>query len=126
MEYTTKFDEMKRICFIYVKGRHERPRDSLVLQQFARDFGEKHACQKFLFDMTKTEILAGTYDTFQTGTVPVDPDLEQTLQKIALLYASNLSDHKFMETVAVNRGYNLRVFDKYDAAIDWFNTGDNA
>jgi len=126
MEYSTEFDESKGICTVRVTGRHERPQDSAVLQQFARDFGEECGCQKFLFDMRQAEITGGTMDIFETGTVPVDPDRRQTQQKIALLYTSNLSDHKFMETVAVNRGYQIRVFDEMDKALGWLGvTKDN-
>ncbi len=58
-------------------------------------------------------------DTFETGTVPVDPDKKQTRQKIALLYDHYLDDHKFLENVAVNRGYQLRVFVERGKALEW-------
>ena len=119
MEYTTEFDEAKRICTVHVTGIHKRPEDSLALQELARDFGDKRGCQLFLFDMTKAEIITRTIDTFETGTVPGDPDDRQTKQKIALVYSGNIADHKFLEDVAVNRGYNLRIFGDTDQARDW-------
>ncbi len=119
MKYTHQFDEDSGICTIRVTGQHERPKDSLVLQQFARDYGEERGCQKFLFDMTQAEIIGGTFDIYGTGTVPVDPDHKQLTQKIALLYSGDMTEHRFMETVAVNRGYQLRVFDKIESAIEW-------
>ena len=36
-----------------------------------------------------------------------------------MLYADHLADHKFLEDVAVNRGYLLRVFDQMDKALEW-------
>lgn len=119
MEYISQYDENSGICTVRVKGRHQRPKDSLVLQQFARVFGEEHGCKKFLFDMRQTEIIGGTMDIYETGTVPIDRDHKQHSQKIALLYAGDLSDHKFMEYVAANRGYQVRVFDSGDNAIEW-------
>ncbi len=119
MEYTTEFDEAKGICTVHVTGIHKRPEDSLALQQLARDFGDKRGCQRFLFDMTKAEIISRAIDTFETGTVPGDPDDRQTKQKIALVYSGNIADHKFLEDVAVNRGYNVRIFGDTDQARDW-------
>ena len=69
--------------------------------------------------MTQAEIIGGTMDTFKTGTVPVDPDHAHATQKIALLYTKCTSSEKFLENVAVNRGFQLRVFDDLNAAHKW-------
>ncbi len=119
MKYTTEFDEAKGICMIRVTGRNKRPDDSLVLQQFACDFADERGCQRFLFDMTQAEIIGGTMDTFETGTVPVDPDHKHARQKIALVYSEYTADEGFLEDVAVNRGFRLRVFDEIDTAVEW-------
>lgn len=119
MKYTSKYDETSGICSVRVTGKHKRPKDSLTLQQFAWDFGGERNCQRFLFDMTQAEIIGGTMDTFEAGTIPTDPDHMQVKKKIALAYSGDMTDHKFMENVAVNRGYNLRVFDQIDKALEW-------
>jgi hypothetical protein len=119
MEYTTEFDEAKGICTVCVTGRHKRPYDSLVLQRFARDFSSERECQRFLFDMTQAEIIGGAIETFKSGTVPLDVDHSQKRQKIALVYSGDIANHKFMETVAVDRGYNLQVFNQLDKAVEW-------
>jgi len=119
MEYTTEFNETDGICTVRVTGIHKRPDDSVILQQFARDFGDERGCQRFLFDMTQADIVGGTTNTYLVGTVPVDPDRRQTRQKISLVYSGSITIHKFMETVAVNRGYQLRVFDRMDNAVEW-------
>ena len=125
MEYTTEFDEAKEICTIHVAGRHKRPEDSLVLQQLARDIGDEHGCQRFLFDMTHAEIITKTFDTYETGTVPSYSNHKQAGQRIALVYTGDLAEQNFMETVAVNRGYQLRVFDKMDKALEWLGSKKN-
>ena len=120
MEYTSEFDTANELCVITVTGRVVRPRDSILLQQFARDFEQARRCYKFLFDMRQAEIIGGTMDTFEAGTVPADRDrLVRPQYSIALLYSGDLFNHKFMEAVAVNRGYNLRVFDDIDNAMEW-------
>ena len=119
MEFTSVFDRVEGICTIHVTGRYKRPEDSLGLQQFARHMGDKHGCQRFLIDKTQAEIIANTLDTYITGTMPLDFDHKQVGQRVALLYASVLPEHKFMENVAFNRGYQLRAFDKMDEALEW-------
>ena len=51
--------------------------------------------------------------------MPVDTDKKMMRLKIALLFAGDMEDHKFMENVAYNRGYQVRVFDNRDQAMAW-------
>ena len=75
--------------------------------------------------MTQAKIIGTTLDTLQTGTVPADTDNKQESQQIALVYARDLDEHKFLENVAVNRGYNVQVFDQIEKAIGWLISKDN-
>jgi hypothetical protein len=119
VKYTIEYDETSGICTVSVRVKLKRPEDSIILQQFARDFGNERSCQLFLFDMTQAEIIGGTMDIYKEGTVPGAQDYKQTSQKIALVYSGDLTDHGFMENVAVNRGYRLKVFGQIDKAIEW-------
>lgn len=119
MEYHHDHDQDSGICTVYVSGDHKRPDDSIILQEFARDFGREHGCIRFLFDMTNAVITGEFMDTFKVGTVPRDAEYEQIKQKTALLYSSLDDEIKFMEDVAVNRGYQLKVFDQREEAINW-------
>ena len=119
MEYIPEFDETNGICRIRVTGKHKRPHDSRILQQFARDFGKERNCQRFLFDFRHARTTGGTMDAYEAGTVPVDPDHQLARTKFALLFSGDLEIHKFMEDVAVNRGYKVRVFDDREQAMAW-------
>jgi len=119
MDYTTVYDKSGGICIVKVTGQHKRPQDSLVLQQLARKMGEESRCQKFLFDMRHADIIGDAIDTYEAGKVPGDLDHTQLSQKVALVYSGDLSKHKFLEDVAVNRGYQLRVFDNLEKAFEW-------
>jgi hypothetical protein len=122
MGYTFELDEVSEICTIRVKGEHRRPDDSLEIQKFVRDFYNEKGCSKFLIDMRQAQIVGESKDTFSIGTIPVDKDkkMKNTPHKVALVYASTNVDEIFLESVAVNRGYNLKVFTKIDKAIEWF------
>ena len=122
MEYTTKYDEDNEICIIRVKGELRRPVDSLTLQKFVRDLYIERGYTRFMIDMRKAQIIGETGDTFSIGTIPVDTDkkMKFTPHKVALVYSSTSVDEILLENVAVNRGYNLKVFIKIDKAIEWF------
>lgn len=122
MDYTVAYDRGHGICTVRVTGRVQRPRDSMKLQQLARDISESEGHLRFLFDMRQAQVIGGTVEAYQTGTVPVDVDRRQAHHQVALVYSGDLADHKFMETVAVNRGYSLRVFDDYDQAVAWLSS----
>lgn len=72
--------------------------------------------------MRKAQIVGESGDTFSIGSVPVDTDkkMKFTPHKVALVYSSTSVEEIFLESVAVNRGYNLKIFTKIDKAIDWF------
>ena len=122
MEYTTEFDEVDEVCIIHVKGELRRPDDSITIQKFVRDFYIEQGCCRFLIDMRQAQIIGEKMDTFSIGTIPVDTDqkMKKTPHKVALVYSSTSVDEIFLEKVAVNRGYNLKVFTKIDKAIEWF------
>lgn len=122
MEYHVEYDADRGVCTVTVTGPHQRPHDSEELQRFARKFGRERNCRRFLFDMTRAEIHAQTMDTFATGTVRVDTDYSQRVQRIALVYADRSADQRFLETVACNRGYQVQVFDNVDDAMTWLVT----
>lgn len=110
MDYTTEYNEKDKIFIVRVMGRHKRPQDSYILQNLAREVGEKMSYKRFLFDMRKADIISETLGAFETGSVPADTGKRQLQQQVALVYTGNLDEHKFMETVAINRGYRVQVF----------------
>ena len=65
--------------------------------------------------------MAGTISgAFFTGLRPEREGFERDYL-IALVYSEILEDHKFMEDVLVNRGYQVRIFDDINKAFKWLN-----
>ena len=124
MKFTHDYDESSGVCTITVTGEVKRPHDSQELQQFALCFGKTQGCRKFLFDMTDAKITGGVTEAYHTGTFQADKEHQQIWQKMALIYTKVTKEHKFMETVAVNRGYLLKIFGQPDRddAIRWLTT----
>lgn len=122
MEYTTEFDKVNEICIIRVKGKLRRPDDSIAIQKFVRNYYKKKGYCRFLIDMRQVQIIGEEKDTFSIGTIPVDTDkkMKTTPHQVALVYSSTSVDEIFLENVAVDKGYNIKVFTKIDKAFEWF------
>jgi hypothetical protein len=86
----------------------------LALQEAAVSSGQ----QRLLVDETHLEYTLSTLNTFHSGFFL--SQLSPKPKKIAILCkTSNLNNAKFWETVAVNRGVNVRVFDDRVSAGNW-------
>jgi hypothetical protein len=122
MKYTTEFDEVNEICIIHVKGDLHRPNDSLKIQMIVRDYHYQKGYCHFLIDMRQAQIISGEKDTFLIGAIPVDKNkkMKEIPHKVALVYSSTNANEIFLESVAVHKGYNVKVFTKIDKAIEWF------
>lgn len=119
MKYTTEFDETNGICTVQVTGLFQRPGDSMALRQFASAFAVKHSCIRFLIDMTQAEIMGEWIDAVPAITADGDPEHKQAHVKAAVVYSSNLSDNKLLESIASTKGYLWAVFDEMDEAVKW-------
>ena len=119
MKYTSEFDTVNNICRVCVTGTFHSPKDGTELKQFARNFYAQHGCQHFLFDMTKVAPLLDTMTAFNEGSP--QGEMAQALQpfKVAVLFPAITENEIFFENVAVNRGFQVNVFDDLNKAIEW-------
>ena len=127
MKYTPEFDSTTNICRVRVGGTIHCPKDADELKQFARDFFAEHGCFHFLFDFKQADIVLGTMGAFYTGAPK--GEMAQSLRpfKVAAVVPVITENLSFFENVAVNRGFNVHVFDHIDKAIEWLRPrGSNA
>ena len=86
----------------------------LALQEATVSSGQT----RFLVDETHLKYTLSTLDTYNSGCFLAQ--LTTKPQRIAILCkTSSWNDAKFWETVAVNRGVNVRVFDDRVSAGNW-------
>ena len=119
MEYTTGLDEENRICTITVTGVFQRPQDSIFMLKFIFGFCRENNYQKFFIDMRNAKILSTKKEDFLAVSINLEFAEEIKQSKMAFLYADDLQDHRFMEYMAMRRGYNVCIFNNYDKAINW-------
>lgn len=113
MNYSLDHDKGIGICIIRVWCENKRADDSMELQKVARDYKAESGCSKYLFDMREATIIGDTISSYYTSTAPLTLGMKPHEYHVALVYSGDLSEHKFMELVAMNRGYSLKVFDDY-------------
>jgi hypothetical protein len=119
MKYNIKYNEETAICTIEVSGKVRRPDDSMKLMSVVFKVKDKQGSTMFLLDMRKATIISSTITTFETGIAPQARGIIQEDISVALIYSGDLTEHKFMETVLINRGYNIRVTDRMEEAMKW-------
>jgi len=82
----------------------------------------KHGIDKVLIDTTKLDSVPNTIEIFETmANFPHG-------FKVAIIIDKNkaiASDIRFGETVAMNRGKNIKVFSNNSSAINWLENHDN-
>ena len=81
----------------------------------------KHGTSEVLIDVRKLEGRLGTLDAYDLPT-KYFPKLrdEGVLTKAAIVDLKEFENsYRFLETVAANRGYNLRIFGDIDEAMKW-------
>ena len=119
MKYNIKYIEETGICIIEVSGILRRPDDSMKLQEITIDIKSRHNYSRFLFDMRKANIISDTVKTYETGINPMLQGINWDADRVVLLYTGDMEEHKFLETVLINRGYNIKVTDNIEEAMDW-------
>lgn len=120
MEYTITHDKEINACVIHFAGRIQRPDGSKKLLGVAFKAGNKHHCFRFLLDLREAKIIVNSLmDSFEVAQNPLELGYNLSYP-IAAVYSGNMGDHKFMETVAHNRGARkFRVFDNIETARNW-------
>jgi hypothetical protein len=119
MKYISTVDNATNICTVRIMGQFHRPKDADEMKRFAAKINAQHGCHRFLFDMREAEILGGTADIHTAASPHGDLAHSVRLFRVAVLVPQINDDELFFETVAVNRGFQLHVFDDLDKGIHW-------
>ena len=117
MGYTVEYQPDRDLVFVH----HEGDLDYNVLVSYGAEalkLAAQHNCHRLLIDETQSVIVEDTAAIFEFAAELDKLGLQRT-DKVAVLIARNIANHLFFETVARNRGYNLRYFYDVAPARDW-------
>lgn len=84
-----------------------------------------HKLSKFLVDISEADITAPLVDVYDLPDKRFDEMGADRKNRLALIPSSSAKgkkDAKFFENACVNRGRVVRIFTKYEAAIEWLLT----
>jgi hypothetical protein len=98
-----------------------RPESLLEAASKTTAFCKERGISHLLIDIRG---MSGELDTLETYDVagqelPNQPNARRLIRSVILDHPENLERIRFFETVAVNRGLMVKVFDDEDAAVRW-------
>ncbi len=82
---------------------------------------KKEHITKVLVDDRKVTNMPSFEDLFQFGSTFLNSGFPLYIKVAHVINAASVSDNEFLETVAVNRGANIKTFQNMDNAMDWLN-----
>jgi hypothetical protein len=120
LELSIKYNKEKNILIIPVIGDYKRrDEDVSEIQRVIIEACSKYGCRKVVIDFTQAKLTGSVMSIFKTGNPPEKVSNELRKIRFAHVYLKISEDEQFFENVAVNRGFNIRVFDEFKKAIEW-------
>jgi len=122
MPFSISYNADLAICEIIVTGIYNDPLAEQI-RIAAQEIIVKHDCIRLIIDCRAAELQTSTLSLLAS------PDeikeilsaLEIPAYKVkrAFVVSRDIDDYSFIETVSVNRGLQVRVFQEMNAAISW-------
>jgi hypothetical protein len=116
MPYTIRYDEELGYIIVTVEGQL----DLSVLESLASDVAkavEKHSCRRIFNDLRRAR-LKSIVDTYYMPKVMERSGIALSCKR-AFVVREVTSDFNFFETVFVNQGHQVKMFDRIDKAKQW-------
>lgn len=118
-DYNLKIEKNEGYLEARVSGKRTRDTVSILTDEIARTCIEAH-CSRILVDVRELEGFLKVYDSHYIVTQDFPKLRNKGIKKVVIVDRAVPGIREwFMETVAVNRGFNLRVFADRKAALEW-------
>ncbi|MBN2309037.1 MAG: STAS/SEC14 domain-containing protein [Candidatus Hydrogenedentes bacterium] len=114
-ELTLSDDQMVAVTRFYA------PITLKLLETFAEEldgFARQHGITRFLHDVRGVKNEGGPGGDYEFASRLGEFGRSRT-DRIAIVIAPGDISHAFFETAARNRGFNIRLFERYEDAIAW-------
>jgi hypothetical protein len=117
MSWTIEHKSDLGIIVVTCSG-HWTPEVDMDMLSELKSCADMYRCSSLLVDHRESNMDFEFMPTFKR------PGVYDTLHfsketRGALVWKKIVKDHLFFENVCVNRGYNIKVFDNYDRAVEW-------
>ena len=118
MTINASFTFENGILFTKATGRDETIEDVLRYGQSVIEQAVLHQAKRILVDETELEYRLGTFDVY-TSAKSLAEHAPHVAKSAMVVTPAQVTDAKFFETVAVNRGLNVRMFTDMAEAKEW-------
>lgn len=119
MTYSFTFYRKEGYLSFVVKGKYIfNELNDLI--EVVRNKSDEFSCPKILFDFTAVEGLMPDLDKYKIG-IKVAGEITGRIRMAIIDRPENIN--KFGETVSLNRGANVRVFNNNPLALQWLTSG---
>ena len=117
MDYLIEYDTENEIVRVTVQGEID-VEGAIAIMLKAVAFGREKGCNRFLFDQRQSHANVIFFKHFKMMANLQRLGLKRTDRAVALV-ARQMGIHAFAETVAVNRGWQVKLITDDDEAIKW-------
>lgn len=118
-DYSLKMENQAGYLEAHITGKRTRETVSVLTGEIARTCFESQ-CSRILVDARGFEGFLGVFDSYHIVTQDFPKLRGRGIQKVAFIDREVPGMRGwFFETVAVNRGFNLRVFADRKPALEW-------
>lgn len=118
MSYKLQFQEENKIIEVLYNQETDYNSRLMALDEVVHYIKSKDQKYNLLIDVQKIKTLLTTNQEYEFG-VKLAASKELKGAQVAVLKKPQTDQNKFINTVAINRGYSLRVFTCYDEAFKW-------
>lgn len=117
MKYTLSYDQKRDI----IVGRIEGEMVPALVKEMASEFAglvRSSGCHRLLNDLRDARITHSTFEIYSMPRIVDEREVPVTCRR-ALVISEEADDFRFLETVSVNYGQQVRVFSDPETAIEW-------
>ena len=118
MSYKLQFQEDNKIIEVIYTQETDYKTRLMALEEVTQYISSKGNKYNLLIDVQNIKTLLTTNQEYEFG-VKLSSSKELVGAQVAVLKKQQTDQNKFINTVAINRGYCLKVFTYYDEASKW-------
>jgi len=118
MPYKLQFQENHKIIEVIYNQKTDYNTRLMALEEVIHYIKSKEQKFNLLIDVQNIKTLLTTQQEYEFG-VKLSSCKELIGAQVAVLKKTQTDQNKFINTVAINRGYSLKVFTCYEEANKW-------
>lgn len=128
MPFSISYNADLAICEIVVNGIYNDHLD-VEIRSAAQEIILKHDCYRLIIDCRAAELQTSTLSLLSSPDeikeILSTMEIPAFRLKRAFVVSRDLDDYSFIETVSVNRGLQVRIFQDMDEAVIWLGSERN-